>query len=132
MKGARLEGRQMLNRKEQKGMTLLGYVIVLGVVGFFALMLVKITPLYIEYRSVVSIINAVAAESSANESPATLRASIQKRLDVNDIERVKARDFRITQSRSGTTVGIEYEARTQFIGNMWLLMEFEHSAELKR
>lgn len=121
----------MLHKNEQKGMTLLGYVIVLCVIGFFALLLVRVAPLYLEYRSVVTIVDAVADEATAEWTPAMIRNTIQKRLDVNNIKRIDSRDFVVSRDRGGATLSIDYEARTGFIGNLSLLMEFEHSADLR-
>lgn len=121
----------MLLQKNQKGMTFLGYVIVLSVIGFFAIMAMKLAPLYLEYQSVVKIMNNVAEESTAATPPATLRDTIQKRLDVNDINRIKARDFKIERDKGTTRLSISYEARTQFLGNLWFLLTFEHSVDLR-
>lgn len=121
----------MLLQQRQKGMTFLGYVIVLGVIGFFAIMAMKLVPLYLEYQSVVKIMNGVAAESTANASPASIRGTIQKRLDVNNIERVTAKDFVLKRERDGTTLSVDYEARTQFAGRLWFLLMFDHTVELR-
>lgn len=120
----------MLRQEQQKGMTFLGYVIVLGVIGFFAIMAMKLAPLYLEYQSVVKIMNGVAQEATAASTPASVRSTIQKRLDVNNITRINAKDFVIKRDR-GTTLSIDYEARTQFMGNLWFLLVFEHSVALR-
>lgn len=120
----------MLRQEQQKGMTFLGYVIVLGIIGFFAIMAMKLAPLYLEYQSVVKIMNGVAQEATAASTPASVRSTIQKRLDVNNITRINAKDFAIKRDR-GTTLSIDYEARTQFMGNLWFLLVFEHSVALR-
>lgn len=121
----------MLLKKRQKGLTFLGYVIVLGVIGFFALMAMKLAPLYLEYQSVVKIMNNVADSTPPTASPVAIRDTIQKRLDVNNIERVKAKDFKVSRDKGAPQVSIEYEARTSFVGNLWFLLLFEHSVTLR-
>lgn len=121
----------MLLQKRQKGMTFLGYVIVLAVIGFFAIMAMKLIPIYLEYQSVVKIMNGVAAESGASTPPASIRSTIQKRLDVNNIERITAKDFELKREREGTTLSVDYEARTQFAGRLWFLLTFDHSVMLR-
>lgn len=121
----------MLLQQRQKGMTFLGYVIVLGVIGFFALMAMKLAPLYLEYQSVVKIMNNVADSTSSAATPNAIRDTIQKRLDVNNIERVKAKDFKISRGNGTLQVSIAYEARTSFIGNLWFLLVFDHSVSLR-
>ena len=116
-------------QQRQKGMTFLGYVIVLGIIGFFAIMALKLTPLYLEYQSIVKIMNNVAEETVT--TPNAIRNTIQKRLDVNNIETVTAKDFKIVRDKGTTTLSIEYEARTRFIGSLWFLLLFDHRVELR-
>ncbi|HEX7029658.1 MAG TPA: DUF4845 domain-containing protein [Gammaproteobacteria bacterium] len=120
----------MLQQKRQLGMTFMGYVLLLAVIGFFAVMAMKLVPLYLEYQSIVRIMDGVAAESDANTSPVSLRSTIGKRLDVNNIVRVGPRDFRIQRDDGEAMLTIEYEARTKFIGNLWFLLEFDHAVAL--
>ncbi|HEX6929372.1 MAG TPA: DUF4845 domain-containing protein [Gammaproteobacteria bacterium] len=120
----------MLQRKRQLGMTFMGYVILLAVIGFFAIMVMKLAPVYLEYQSVVRIMNGVAAENGGNASPVVIRDTIQKRLDVNNIDTINARDFKIRQDKGDAVLSIEYEARTKFIGNLWFLLEFDHAVAL--
>ena len=121
----------MLKKQTQKGMTFLGYVIVLGIIGFFAVMAMKLAPLYLEFQSVVKIMNNVAEQSSAQTPVAAIRTSIQKQLDVNNIDRVEGRDFEIKRDKGTTTLSIDYEARTQFAGRLWFLLTFDHAAVLR-
>lgn len=120
----------MLHKQRQKGMTFLGYAIVLGIIGFFAIMAMKLAPIYLEYQSVVRIMNNVAQQSAATTPPRAIRDSIQKQLDVNDIDRVKASQVEVRRDKGTTTISIEYEARTKFAGSLWFLMLFDHSVNL--
>ncbi|HEX7046926.1 MAG TPA: DUF4845 domain-containing protein [Gammaproteobacteria bacterium] len=120
----------MLQQKRQLGMTFMGYVLLLAVIGFFAIMAMKLAPVYLEYQSIVRIMNAVAEEGDANASPVALRSTIQKRLDVNNIDTVNARDFKVTREKGDAVLSVEYEARTKFMGNVWFLLEFDHSVSL--
>lgn len=121
----------MLRQQRQKGMTFLGYMIVLGIIGFFALMAMKLVPLYLEYQSVVKIMNSVASETSPNTPPARVRDAIQKRLDINNINRINSRDFQIVRESGATVLAIDYEARTNFAGNLWFLLVFENDVVLR-
>ena len=46
-------------RSRQSGITLLGFIIVLAVVGFFAFLFMKLYPAYYEYYNVVSAMEAI-------------------------------------------------------------------------
>ena len=52
----------MRNLKAQGGITLLGFLMVLMIVGFFAFLVMRLFPVYSEYYSVVSAMKGVQAE----------------------------------------------------------------------
>ena len=59
-----------MNIRKQSGMTLIGFIFVLGFVIFFSFIGMKIGPIYLEYYGVVSAMDGVASErGSANLSP---------------------------------------------------------------
>lgn len=120
----------MLHKQRQQGMTFLGYVIVLGIIGFFAVMAMKLAPIYLEYQSVVRIMNNVAQESPAATPPRSIRDSIQKQFDVNNIDRVSGSEIEVKRDKGTTIISIDYEARTKFVGRLWFLMLFDHSVML--
>lgn len=121
----------MLLKQEQKGMTFLGYAIVLGVIGFFAVMAMKLAPLYLEYQSVVRIMNNVAEQNASTTSPAAIREAVQKQFYVNNIDRVTSKDIVIKRDKGTTVMSVDYEARTRFAGSLWFLVVFDHSVTLR-
>lgn len=110
----------------QRGMTLIGWIMTLTVIGFFALFAIRLTPVFLEYQSVVSSMNQLQ-ELPAQASIVDIRRSLDKSLYINGVEDVEARDFDIRKEGGGTVVAIEYESRTSFIANIDLLVSFSHS-----
>lgn len=110
----------------QRGMTLIGWIMTLTVIGFFALFAIRLTPVFLEYQSVVSSMNQLE-ELPAQASIVDIRRSLDKSLYINGVEDVEARDFDIRKEGGGTVVAIEYESRTGFIANIDLLVSFSHS-----
>ena len=56
----------------QRGMTGIGWLIVLGLIGFFALLTLKMVPSYLEYYKIVATLDSIAEEKGFN-SPAEIR-----------------------------------------------------------
>lgn len=110
----------------QRGMTLIGWIMTLTVIGFFALFAIRLTPVFLEYQSVVSSMSQLK-ELPAQASIVDIRRSLDKSLYINGVEDVEARDFDIRKEGGGTVVAIEYESRTGFIANIDLLVSFSHS-----
>ncbi|MDX1442441.1 MAG: DUF4845 domain-containing protein [Gammaproteobacteria bacterium] len=115
--------------KQQKGMTFLGYVLVLGIIGFFAIMAMKLTPLYLEYQSVNNVMQGITKEPQTI-TPQALRSTIGKRLNVNNVNRVEAKDFKIRREKGRLVVSIAYNAETKFVGNLFFLVKFENEVEI--
>lgn len=116
-------------RNHQRGMTLIGWIMTLAVIGFFALFAIRLTPVFLEYQSVASIMNNLTTEP-ANSTAVDLRRAIDRRLNINNVNIVKGSDFQISKTNEGTEVSIEYEARTGFIGNIDLLVSFRKSVTI--
>lgn len=114
----------MLNRQQQ-GMTFLGYALILFVIGFFAIMAMKLTPLYLEYQAVVNVMEG-ASKEPVSSSPAALRTTLGKRLNINQVTRVEKEDFRFRREKGRLLISIDYEARTSFFANIYFVVVFSH------
>lgn len=117
--------------RKQKGLTLIGFVIVLSFVLFIAFIGMKIGPIYMEYYSVVSAMNGVASErGSARLSPFDIKVKVLNRLYVSySAENVKEKHIKITRG-NGVNLRIAYEVRKPVIGNLDVVAKFDRSVKL--
>jgi len=117
--------------RKQRGLTLIGFVIVLSMVIFVAFIGMKIGPIYMEYYSVVSAMNGVASErGSANLSPFDIRVKIHNRLYVSNTSyNIKDNNIKITRA-NGVHLRIAYEVRKPVIGNLDVVAKFDRSVRL--
>jgi hypothetical protein len=117
--------------KKQSGMTLIGFIIVLGFVIFLSFIGMKIAPIYLEYYSVVSAMNGVAKErGSARLSPYDIKVRVLNRLYVSySAENVKERDIKLVR-RKGVYLRIAYDVRKPVIGNLDVIATFDKSVRL--
>jgi hypothetical protein len=118
---------------KQNGITLIGFIFVLGFVIFLSFLGMKIGPIYMEYFAVVSAMNGVAAEKgSANLSPYDIRAKILNQLYVSySADNVKEKHIKVTRS-SGVTLRIAYEVRKPVMGNLDVVAKFDRTVMLSR
>jgi len=121
-------------RKRQEGMTALGFILVLAVLGVIAFGVIQLVPVYLENMKMVQVLNQTkTALDGQNASVTDIRKSIEKRVDIEMLMDVSPRkDFVIKRSPNGFTVAIDYERRKPYIANVYLLAEFEHSVEIVR
>lgn len=120
-----------MNIKKQDGMTLIGFIIVLGFVIFISFIGMKIAPIYMEYYGVVSAMNGVANErGSANLSPYDIRVRVLNRLYVSySADNVKEQNIKLVR-RNGVHLRIAYEVRKPVIGNLDVIATFDRSVRL--
>jgi hypothetical protein len=116
---------------KQNGMTLIGFIFVLGFVIFMSFIGMRIGPIYMEYFAVVSAMNGVAAEKGSSKmSPFDIRAKILNRLYVSySADNVKEKHIKITRS-TGVTLRVAYEVRKPVIGNLDVVAKFDRTVRL--
>ena len=117
--------------KAQHGMTAVGWLIVLGILSFFVLLVLRLAPGYLEFYKVKSVIESLKDEPYiGNKSPAEIRSLLQRRIDVNAIDSVQAKDIKIEQLNGKTNIGAHYEVRVPVLGNVDAVSKFDESIEV--
>lgn len=117
--------------RKHKGLTLIGFLIVLVMVLVFVFLAMRIAPIYLEYYSVVSAMNGVAAErGSAQLSPFDIKVKILNRLYVSYTDNnVHEENIRIVR-RQGVQLRIAYEVRKPVVGNLDVIASFDETVTL--
>jgi hypothetical protein len=114
----------MRSLSQQKGMTGIGWLIVLGLIGFFTLLTLKMVPSYLEYFKVVSTLDSIAKESGF-ETPAEIRNLLERRFDVNYVNTITHKDVIIKPVGQNFSIEAKYESRVQLFGNVSVVMSFD-------
>ena len=123
----------MQTLKSQRGMTAIGWLIVLGLIGFFVLLALRMIPSYLEYATVSSALESLQNEPGmANKTPQDIRILLGKRFDINDVKTIKAKDVDIVNKGNAYLVGVDYEVRMPVIGNVDVVMSFVKEIEVAR
>ena len=120
-------------RRSQTGISLMGFVIVLAVVGFFAFLLMKIFPAYSEYYNVVSAMEKVRKEpGAARWTPSEILGALDRYFTVNyvDEKNVNRRSFVIKRSGLGYTLSVKYERRESLLYNLDYVAKFERTVQI--
>lgn len=118
-------------KNKQKGITLIGFVMVFAIIGFFAYVGMRIGPIYSEYYSVKTAMDKVASMPGiGSKSPSAIKDSLARNFYSSYVERVKASQAKVTRSR-GKKLSLSYQVQEPFISNLDLLMHFDYSVDLK-
>ncbi|MCD9046007.1 MULTISPECIES: DUF4845 domain-containing protein [unclassified Luteimonas] len=120
-------------KQKQKGMTLLGFVIVLSVVGFAAYILMKLFPMYSEYYSVRQAMKGLSQEPGiATQDPARIQDLFFRRLYISYSENVKKEHVKLRRIDNGWQMDVNYEIRRPLVGNLDVVGKFNASQALTR
>ena len=118
-------------KRTQGGMTLIGFVIVLAVIGFFAYIGMKLVPMYSEYYAVKSALKGLKAEPGiANQAPAKIQDLFFRRLYFSYSENVKPANVTLERADGGWVMSVDYEVRKPMIGNLDVVGKFSTSESL--
>lgn len=120
-------------KRTQRGMTLIGFILVLGVVGVFAYMGMKLIPMYSEYYSVKQALAGLAAEPGITDNdPAKIKDLFFRRLYISYAENIKPEHVKIVRKDAGYEMTVNYEVRKQLIANIDVVGKFNAVKELRR
>ena len=103
------------------------WIILVGMVGFIAIFAFKLIPIYMDYYTINSALITVAKDIKPGEAPAQIKSSISNLFDVNSVNTVQIDDIGIKPDPDGKglILSLDYDARTNFVANVDLIVHFE-------
>ena len=123
----------MLHLNRQRGMTFLGWLIVMALIGFFAMLIMKLGPIYMENYTVKMALESMENEPGlADKTPSAVRRMFQARMDMNYVTRLTQDSIKIRRESGVTYLEVNYEVREPLVGNLDAIVTFEEVAELTR
>jgi hypothetical protein len=121
----------MQNRRKQDGMTFISWLVILAVFGFFILVGLKVTPVYLENFAIKKSLESLQNEPLlGRKTVREIRKLLMRRLDLNSIYDMTKDEVIIKRQGSITKITIKYEERRPIVGNMSIVMTFEDSIEV--
>ena len=120
-------------KRKQSGLSLVGFLVVLAVVGFAAYVGMKLFPMYQEYYSVQSAMKGLANEPGvADTDPAKVQDLFFRRLYINYSENVKLQNVKFERMEGGWKMRVNYEVRRPLVGNLDVVGKFDKTQDLTR
>ena len=116
----------MMTRKHESGMSLLGTLCILFMLGFFAVCIIRMAPPYFEYLTVKSIIANIAMDADSSvETNATIRRKIANVFNVNQISQLAPKDVEVYRSKGETYIDGNYEVRVPIVWRIDAVLIFD-------
>ena len=120
-----------MKSSKQQGFTLIGLIIILGFIGIITLSVLKVFPVYMEHLSVKTSLEAIEKDPDLkNMSVSKIRSLFGKKLDMNQVTSISAKDAKINRSIGEITMKVDYEVRKDYIGNVDIILSFSDQFEV--
>lgn len=121
--------------RRQSGITLIGFVILLIIAGFFAYTAMKLVPAYMDYLNVAKALNTVATQSSSGNMSVE---DVQRALDTQQLsqyfsdEDIASKNISVISTpNGGSSLKLSYDKKIPWIYNIDFLVHFEKTVPLR-
>ncbi len=123
----------MRTQQTQRGITMIGFVIMLAVVGFFAYAAMKLIPSYTEYFGVVKSLKSLQVEPGIETmSIDMIRRHLGPIFDVQYVDEndVPLKNVTLITTNGKRSLHVAYDRDIPFIYNIDLLVHFEKTIDI--
>jgi hypothetical protein len=111
----------MTNRKQQRGLTFLGLLVVGIVLALSGVVFAQVVPTYIEYMAVQKAVD----KASAGETVAEVRSIFDKAATIDDIRTIAGKDLEVGKEGNKVVVSYAYERDIHLAGPAHLVMRYQ-------
>lgn len=120
-------------KQSQRGITFIGFILMMCVVGFFAYVAMKLVPVYSEYMGVVKSMNQLQTEPGiASKDISEIRQLLGVKFDIQYVDEsmIPPQNIQLKKQSGAASLRIFYDKRVDFIYNVDLLVSFDKTVNL--
>lgn len=114
-------GSQQISLKAQRGVSLTGLIVVMGIIIAVAMVGMKVLPGVLEYKSIK---DAIVVAKGTKGTPADIRLSFNKAADINNIKTITGQDLIIEKVNGETEVAFDYDDHIELFKNVSLIVHY--------
>ena len=124
--------RQPVAHRHQRGMTFIGLLCILTLLGLIGYAGLRLVPLYLNYMKVARSMDATASElKSDNPDPGAIRRLLEKHWQIEDIDSVSAKEVEIVKNEGGVSLHVAYDDAAPYIQNVSLSVHFDKTVKMQ-
>lgn len=123
----------MLAQRNVRGITLIGFLFLLIILGFFIFIGMRLLPMYTEYMGVSKAMEQLKGEPGiASKSIEEIRRLLSIKFDTQyvDDSSIPKGAIQLNRGQGNTSVSIKYERRVPFIYNVDFVATFQKTVDL--
>jgi hypothetical protein len=111
-------------RKDQRGITLFGLMFWAIVVGFLALLTMRVLPTLNEYFTIQKAVKRIATEGGGTVPE--IRSAFEKQKEIEySIQSISGKDLVITKENDKVVVSFAYDKEIELMKPVYLLIKYE-------
>ena len=116
----------------QQGMTFLGILVLVIVVGAWVYAGIRLVPKYLEYMRVASTLEKVRDEYDSNPGTTEfmLRKAVERYFDIEMVEIISSNDLEIKREGGTFTMRAAYDDTVPLVYNISFLVQFDKTVEV--
>jgi hypothetical protein len=113
--------KKQLSLQAQRGISLTGLILSLGVIALIAMLAMKVVPKVLEYHAAK---NAIVVAKNVQGTNRDRQMAFVKAADINNITSLDNKDLIFTKVGADTHVAFDYEVRVDLFKGVALLLHF--------
>lgn len=116
----------------QRGMTFLGIIVLVIVVGAWVYSGIRLVPKYLEYMKVAATLEKVRDEYDSNPGTTDfmLRKAVERHFDIEMVDVITSNDIEIRKEGGTFLVRAAYEDTVPLVSNVSFLVQFDKTVEV--
>ncbi|MGH8209405.1 MAG: DUF4845 domain-containing protein [Steroidobacteraceae bacterium] len=119
-------------RKYQRGVTAIGWIVLLIPFAIVFYAGIRLAPLYLNYMKVVHTLDQVSTEVAGDTATADgIRNSIGKHFDIESVDYPAVKDLKVTRENGAWRVQANYDDQAPLFANLFILVTFDKTVKLK-
>ena len=116
---------------KQRGVTALGWMVILALIGFFVFIGLKLFPIFAENFSVTSSLKSLKEEPQVTKkTKAQINTLVARRFQINNVKNAGKKNITITKKSGVLTVNCKYSVTTKLFGPLSLIADFDETVEV--
>ena len=125
--------KQASSGRSQKGVSAVGWLIIIAIFGLLVVTFFKVFPFYYDNFKLKSALEALSQDIDVDpKSKRAIWNSLQKRLFINEVRSIKREHVTMERKDGVTTVTVTYEIEDDYIGNLFIGARFSETAVINR
>ena len=123
---------KQLMRRPQQGMTFIGLLCILVLVGAIGYAGVRLVPVYLNYMKLARTMESAASEFKGETGSLDgVRKSLDRHWAIEDITAVDQKDIEITKDDNGLQLHVAYDDAVPYIANVSLSVHFDKTVKVQ-